>query len=31
MARNKEFNQYYSDKLLNNTIKQVFNPTKIYE
>lgn len=31
MARNKEFNQYYSNKLLNIAIKKVFNPAKIYE
>ena len=31
MARNKEFNQYYSNKLLNSIIKKVFNPAKIYE
>lgn len=31
MARNKEFNRYYSNKLLNNIIKKVFNPAKIYE
>ena len=31
MLRNKEFNQYYSGKLLDIAIKKVFNQVKIYE